>query len=155
MGDSQDGGSQLGGASQYSRGPAGRRGQTSKGKDSRTNLNDLRQRKMRTQQRKQDANDGDFEKMFGKDIDQYLEGSEFDLDEYDKLSQFSRGTGRNSQANVKLKAMEQVYLQRIESSQAEQVTKKSQTKTHAASSTTQSMPRKAKSPKKPPAFREF
>jgi hypothetical protein len=31
-------------------------------------------------------NDGDFEKMFGKDIDQYLEGSEFDLDEYDKLS---------------------------------------------------------------------
>ena len=72
---------------------------------------------MRTQQRKGDANDGDFEKMFGKDIDQYLEGSEFDLDEYDKLSQFSKGTGRNSQANYKLKAMEQVYLQRIESTQ--------------------------------------
>lgn len=54
--------------------------------------------------------------MFGKDIDQYLEGSEFDLDEYDRLSQFSKGTGRNSQANIKLKAMEQVYLQRIESS---------------------------------------
>ena len=44
--------------------------------------------------------------MFGKDIDQYLEGSEFDLEEYDKLSQVSRGTGQNSQANVKLKAME-------------------------------------------------
>ena len=54
--------------------------------------------------------------MFGKDIDQYLEGSDFDLDEYDKLSQMSKGSGRNSQSNVKLKAMEQVYLQRIESS---------------------------------------
>ena len=71
--------------------------------------------------------------MFGKDIDQYLEGSEFDLDEYDKLSQFSRGTGRNSQANMKLKAMEQVYLQRIESTQAEAMTKKSQHRTVGAS----------------------
>jgi len=90
-----------------------RRHQTSKGpggSDSRGNLNELRARKLHTQQKKGDANDGDFEKMFGKDIDQYLEGSEFDLDEYDKLSQFSKGTGRNSQANVKLKAMEQVYL---------------------------------------------
>ena len=69
--------------------------------------------------------DGDFEKMFGKDIDQYLEGSEFDLDEYDKLSQFSKGTGRNSQANVKLKAMEQVYLQRIESNHAKAIEQKS------------------------------
>lgn len=89
--------------------------QSSKNRDSRSNLNELRDRKLRTQQRKGDANDGDFEKMFGKDIDQYLDGSEFDLDDYDRLSQFSKGTGRNSQAN-KLKAMEQVYLQRIESS---------------------------------------
>lgn len=96
----------MGGAA--SQGPRGNRGHnTSKGRDSSNNLNDLRGRKMRTQQRKGDGtHDGDFEKMFGKDIDQYLEGSEFDLDEYDKLSQFSRQTGRNSQANVKLKAME-------------------------------------------------
>ena len=55
---------------------------------------------MNTSQRRGDnagqGGEGDFEKMFGKDVDQYLEGSEFDLDEYDKLSQFSRGTGRNS-----------------------------------------------------------
>ena len=82
---------------------------------------ELRSRKMNTQQKRGDQAEGDFEKMFGKDVDQYLEGSEFDLDEYDKLSQFSRGTGRNSQANMKLKAMEQVYLQRIE---AEAITKK-------------------------------
>lgn len=71
--------------------------------------------------------------MFGKDVDQYLEGSEFDLDEYDKLSQFSRGTGRNSQANMKLKAMEQVYLQRIE---AEAVTKKASQRTGSHPSAT-------------------
>ena len=57
---------------------------------------------------------------------------------------------------MKLKAMEQVYLQRIESSQAEAVTKKSVTKTHGGTSTTQSIPKKQRSPpKKPPAFREF
>ena len=47
MGDSADGGSMMG-ASQNSQG-LGRRHQTSKGRDSRQNLNDLRERKMRTQ----------------------------------------------------------------------------------------------------------
>jgi|Transcript_13465 hypothetical protein len=93
--------------------------------------------------------------MFGKDIDQYLEGSDFDLDEYDKLSQYSKGTGRNSQANVKLKAMEQVYLQRIESSHADATatSKKSMAmRTAGPSSAAQSVSKKGK---KPPAFREF
>ena len=57
---------------------------------------------------------------------------------------------------MKLKAMEQVYLQRIESSQAEAVTKKSvQQRTIGGSSTAHSIPKKSNSPKKPPAFREF
>ena len=96
--------------------------------------------------------------MFGKDIDQYLEGSDFDLDEYDKLSQMSKGTGRNSQANVKLKAMEQVYLQRIESTGADANATAASKKSAAGrtgggpSSMAQSVPKKAK---KPPAFREF
>lgn len=42
----------------------------------------MRHRKAQTQM-KRDQADGDFEKMFGKDIDQYLEGSDFDLDEFD------------------------------------------------------------------------
>ena len=88
---------------------------------------------MNTSQRRGDQAEGDFEKMFGKDVDQYLEGSEFDLDEYDKLSQFSRGTGRNSQANMKLKAMEQVYLQRIE---ADTVSKKQSQRTGTMPSST-------------------
>jgi len=32
--------------------------------------------------------------MFGKDIDKYLEESEWDIESYEKMSQFSRGTGR-------------------------------------------------------------
>ena len=39
------------------------------GSNSRSNLNEMRDRKMRTQQRRGDMADGDFEKMFGKDID--------------------------------------------------------------------------------------
>ena len=55
-----------------------------RGRGSKGNLNDIRDRMVRTQQQKKfDINDGDFEKMFGKDIDQYLEGSDFDLDEFD------------------------------------------------------------------------
>lgn len=41
--------------------------------------------------------DGDFEKMFGKDIDKFLEESDWDIDSYEKMSQFSRGSARNSQ----------------------------------------------------------
>ena len=66
----------------------------------------MRERRTGTKTKKFDINDGDFEKMFGKDIDQYLEGSDFDLDEFDQMSQYSRGTGRNSQANVRLQNME-------------------------------------------------
>ena len=66
---------------------------------------DARSRKVNTQM-KRDQTDGDFEKMFGKDIDQYLEGSDFDLDEFDQMSGMSRGTGRGSHANIKLKNME-------------------------------------------------
>jgi len=151
--DSQDGNSQMGGASHHS-GMASKRHMTSKGRDSKSNLDELRAKKLRTQQKRGDLNDGDFEKMFGKDIDQYLEGSEFDLDEYDKLSQFSKGTGRNSQTNVRLKAMEQVYLQRIESTTVQQKSVGGRT-LGAASSTAQSIPKKGKSNKEPPAFREF
>lgn len=55
---------------------------------------------------KRDLTDGDFEKMFGKDIDQYLEGSDFDLDEFDQMSGMSKRSGRGSHANAKLKNME-------------------------------------------------
>ena len=87
--------------------PNGRYPTANRGRDnSRGKLNDMRHRKAQTQMGgKKDLTDGDFEKMFGKDIDQYLEGSDFDLDEFDNNdSQYSRGAG--SQAPVKLRTME-------------------------------------------------
>ena len=62
------------------------------------------------------SKDADFEKMFGKDIDEFLEDSEWDIESIDKMSQFSKGsknTFRSSQAS-KLKGLEKVYLQRID-----------------------------------------
>jgi len=91
-----DAGSQMSGM--YSRGS--RRGlgiQKNPTSHSRSNIPDMREKKRGTRTRKGDATDGDFEKMFGKDIDQFLEESEWDIDSYEKMSQFSRGTGRNSQ----------------------------------------------------------
>lgn len=60
------------------------------------------------------ANDVDFEKMFGKDIDEFLEDSEWDIESIDKMSHFSKGskaTIRSSAAvSSRLKGMEKVYL---------------------------------------------
>lgn len=36
------------------------------------------------------SKDADFEKMFGKDIDEFLEDSEWDIESIDKISQFSK-----------------------------------------------------------------
>lgn len=36
--------------------------------------------------------DADFEKMFGQDIDEFLEDSEWDIESMDKMSQFSKGS---------------------------------------------------------------
>merc|ERR1712100_72083 len=67
-----------------------------------------------TQGNKRGINDADFEQMFGKDIDQFLEDSEWDIESQDKVSQRS-GASRGSASNAqKLKAMEKVYLKRME-----------------------------------------
>ncbi len=51
------------------------------------------------QSQKRGINDADFEQMFGKDIDQFLEDSEWDIESQDKVSQGSRGS-RNSLVNA-------------------------------------------------------
>lgn len=63
------------------------------------------------------SKDADFEKMFGKDIDEFLEDSEWDIESMDKMSQFSRGskgTIRSAAQAGKLRNLEKLYLQRIE-----------------------------------------
>lgn len=55
--------------------------------------------------------------MFGKDIDEFLEDSEWDIESMDKMSAFSRGsknTIRSANHASKLRGLEKVYLQRIE-----------------------------------------
>jgi len=42
-------------------------------------------------------NDADFEQMFGKDIDQFLEDSEWDIESQDKVSQGSRASRVSAQ----------------------------------------------------------
>ena len=66
-------------------------------------------------QKDEDPADRDFAKIFGQDIDQYLEDSNFDLDEFDDASANSQG-GPASQPNMKLREMEQMYLERVKSS---------------------------------------
>jgi len=58
--------------------------------------------------------DGDFEQMFGKDIDQFLEDSEWDIESMDKVSHYSKGSGTSQQNEKKLKQMEKLYLKRLE-----------------------------------------
>jgi len=65
------------------------------------------------------SKDADFEKMFGKDIDEFLEDSEWDIESIDKMSQFSKGsknTIRSAAQDGKLRGLEKLYLQRIETS---------------------------------------
>merc|ERR1712156_834462 len=76
--DSLFGGSQIN-QSIHSDGGS-RRNANSIGRDSMQRINQMRERQQKTQQRRAEANeyDGDFEKMFGRDIDKYLEESDFD-----------------------------------------------------------------------------
>ncbi len=46
--------------------------------------------------RNRGAADPDFEKMFGKDIDEFLEDSDWDIESFDNMSNFSKGTSRSA-----------------------------------------------------------
>lgn len=72
------------------------------------------QRKKAIKARKAGMKDGDFEQMFGKDIDQFLEDSEWDIESMDKVSHYSKGSGTSAQNEAKLKQMEKLYLKRLE-----------------------------------------
>ncbi len=102
--DSQDGRSQRSGPLTQSR--------ITKNADSQAKVEEVRARG----KPKKGLKDGDFERMFGKDIDQFLEDSEWDIESQfdDKGSQASRASGR-SNAQEKLRAIEKLYLARLDS----------------------------------------
>lgn len=63
--------------------------------------------------------DADFAKLFGQDIDQFLENSDWDIDS-DHMSIGSRGSKATIQSMAqsnKLKGMERAYLARLEAGQ--------------------------------------
>ena len=53
--------------------------------------------------------------MFGKDIDEFLEDSDWDIESFDNMSNYSRGTARSAFLDSRLRGLESIYLQRIES----------------------------------------
>lgn len=59
-------------------------------------LDDIKRKKIAKARRDKEkgkiTKDADFEKMFGKDIDEFLEDSEWDIESIDKMSQFSKGS---------------------------------------------------------------
>lgn len=54
--------------------------------------------------------DADFEKLFGRDIDEFLEDSEWDIESFENLSNFSRGTARSAFLDNRLRGLESIYL---------------------------------------------
>jgi len=76
-------------------------------------MNELKQKKPK---RGGKVIDHDFEKMFGKDIDAFLEDSDWDIESFDKMSNFSKGTSRSAFGDGRIRGLESIYLQRIETS---------------------------------------
>jgi hypothetical protein len=65
------------------------------------------------------SKDEDFEKLFGQDVEKFLDDSEWDIDSIDKLSYLSKGSKgsvRSASQAGKLRGLEKLYLQRIETS---------------------------------------
>jgi hypothetical protein len=60
--------------------------------------------------------DADFEKIFGRDIEEFLEDSEWDIESLGKMSQMSKNSFRSAAQIGKVRGLEKVYLQRIETS---------------------------------------
>ncbi len=59
--------------------------------------------------------DPDFEKMFGKDIDEFLEDSDWDIESFENMSQYSKGTAKSAFLDGRIRGLESIYLQRLES----------------------------------------
>ena len=67
----------------------------------------------------------EFEKVYKKDIDKFIDGSDFEVESHAGFSEISKGTFKSAvQNNPRMKGLEKVYLQRLEFQQLGQKTKK-------------------------------
>ncbi len=78
-------------------------------------MSELRNKSRLLKKRAGATGDPDFERMFGKDIDEFLENSDWDIESFDNMSQFSKGTSRSAFHDGRIRGLENIYLQRIES----------------------------------------
>lgn len=96
-------------------------------------MNELKTKKKKV--RGGGVGDPDFERMFGKDIDEFLEDSDWDIESFDNMSNLSKGTSRSVLHDGRIRGLESIYLQRIETSMKKGgglQNKKPQTKKNAA-----------------------
>lgn len=57
----------------------------------------------------------EFEKVYKKDIDKFIDGSDFEVESLAGFSEISKGTFKSAvQNNPRMKGLEKVYLQRLE-----------------------------------------
>ena len=67
----------------------------------------------------------EFEKVYKKDIDKFIDGSDYEVESLAGFSDISKGTFKSAvQNNPRMKGLEKVYLQRLEFQQLGQKSKK-------------------------------
>ncbi len=72
-------------------------------------LNELKAKK-KSKKKLGPGGDPDFEKMFGKDIDEFLEDSDWDIESLENMSNFSKGTSRSAFNDGRIRGLESIYL---------------------------------------------
>lgn len=71
------------------------------------------------------AYEEEFEKIYRKDIDKFIDGSDFEVESLAGFSELSKGTLKSAtKDNQRMKGLEKVYLQRLEFQQLGQKVKK-------------------------------
>ena len=60
------------------------------------------------------AFEDEFEKLYKKDIDKFIDGSDFEVESLAGFSEISKGTFKSAVQNPRMKGLEKVYLQRLE-----------------------------------------
>ncbi len=73
-------------------------------------MNELKKKNIVQKKKQGGGLDADFEKMFGKDIDEFLEDSDWDVESFGKMSNFSKGTARSALADGRIRGLESIYL---------------------------------------------
>ena len=73
-------------------------------------MKELRLKGKLKKKRSGNPGDPDFEKMFGKDIDEFLEDSDWDIESFENMSQYSRGTAKSAFLDGRIRGLESIYL---------------------------------------------